>query len=405
MTSTLPEPLARFSTVEGVEVERAPEQWPAGFRAAGVTAGLKASGGADLAVIANEGRADAAAVRLTVNRFAAAPVLWTRQAAGDGRIRAVVANSGGANACTGPEGFQDTHATAERLGELLGVSAGDVAVASTGLIGERLPREKVLSGAEAACAGLRRATVEETARAIMTTDSKPKSAAVTLPGGSRIVGIAKGAGMLAPALATMLVFLCTDAEISPEEADAALGEACAVSFDHADSDGCMSTNDTVLLLSSGEASHEDAAAFTAGLTALCQDLAYQLIDDAEGAAHTIAVTVESAASVEDARTAARAVCRSNLVKTAIFGADPNWGRILSALGTTSCEFEPSQVSVRVNGVEVSRGGGLGEDRSLVDLGPREASIVIGLGAGEAEATILTSDLTHEYVHENSAYSS
>jgi glutamate N-acetyltransferase/amino-acid N-acetyltransferase len=401
----LPARLERFSTTSGVTVLRTPERWPEGFTSAAVTAGLKTSGAPDLMVLQNAGPSFAAAGVFTSNRFAAAPVLWSRQVLSDFQASLVVANSGGANACTGPEGFLDTHRTAEFAAQQTGVSAGDVVVASTGLIGEPLPMDRLLSGVEEAAANLRDASVEEAACAIMTTDSVPKRAEVTLSGGSRIVGIAKGAGMLAPQLATMLVFIATDAQVGQDALGKSLKEAAAVSFDHADADGCMSTNDTVVLLSSGAHSAEDSAEFTEALTALCQDLAYQLINDAEGASHTIAVTVEGAASLADAREVCRAISRSNLVKTAIFGADPNWGRILSSVGTTSAQFEPENVTVSMNEVVISRGGGLGEDRSLVDLTPREVSIVVDLGAGEASATILTSDLTHDYVHENSAYSS
>ncbi|GAA1353454.1 bifunctional glutamate N-acetyltransferase/amino-acid acetyltransferase ArgJ [Falsarthrobacter nasiphocae] len=405
MSHGIPAALSRFFAFPEAGVSREPESWPRGFLAAGVAAGIKASGGKDVMVLANRGPRFEAAGVYTSNRFAAAPVQWSRQALSDGQARLIVANSGGANACTGPEGFADTHATAEHAAAEAGVSAADVAVASTGLIGERLPLERLLAGVDGALGAAREDSVLEAAEAIMTTDSVPKRAEVPLPGGARIVGIAKGAGMLAPALATMLVFITTDAELSGGELDAALVRACAVSFDHADADGCMSTNDTVLLASSGAAGPVDTHAFTEALTALCQDLAYQLIDDAEGARHTAAVTVAGAASLADARETARAICRSNLVKTAIFGEDPNWGRILSAAGTSSAAFAPERVSVSINGVEVCRGGGLGEDRSLVDLSAREVEIVVDLNEGEASATILTSDLTHDYVHENSAYSS
>ncbi len=401
----LPPRLSRFLTVQGVEVSRAPAAWPKGFRAGGSAIGLKSTGAPDLMALVNAGPEHSAAGVFTSNRFAAAPVEWSRQVLADGRADLVIANSGGANACTGPEGFLDTHRTAEAAAEAAGVSAGDVVVASTGLIGERLPMDAVLPGVREVLASAEPGSVELAARAIMTTDTVPKRAEVLLPGGSRIVGIAKGAGMLAPQLATMLVFIATDASISSEDLSTALTAATSVSFDHADADGCMSTNDTVVALASGAHGQESLDDVTLGLTALCQDLAYQLIDDAEGAAHTIAVTVEGAASLADAREVCRAISRSNLVKTAIFGADPNWGRILSSVGTTRAEFDPSSVTVSMNGVVISRAGGLGEDRSLVDLSQREVSIVVSLGAGKAEATVLTSDLTHDYVHENSAYSS
>ncbi|WP_431711608.1 bifunctional glutamate N-acetyltransferase/amino-acid acetyltransferase ArgJ [Glutamicibacter uratoxydans] len=380
---------------------------PAGFSAAGVPAGLKSTGANDVVLIRNHGPEFAAAAVFTSNRVAAAPVHWSRQVISDGRADAIILNSGGANACTGAEGFGNTHRTAEYTAQLLGVSASDVLVASTGLIGVQLPMEKLLPGVEAASqqlgsgeeAGLSAAT------GIMTTDTVPKQA-VRQGNGYRIGGIAKGAGMLAPGLATMLVVLTTDAKLSPSELDTALRQATAVSFDRADSDGCMSTNDTVALLASGASSvTPQLAEFTELLTELCQELARALIDDAEGADHTIAVRTFNAASEADALEVSRAVSRSNLVKTAIFGRDPNWGRVLSEVGTTQAAFEPDELNVSINGVMVCRAGGVGEDRELVNLDAREVSIDIDLNAGSAEATILTNDLTHDYVHENSAYSS
>ena len=388
---------------------------PHGFSAAGVTAGLK-SNGRDVAVLVNHGPTKHAAAVFTTNSFAAAPVMWSRQVLSDARTDAVVLNSGGANACTGPEGFQDTHATAERLAEQLSttgadVSATDVVVCSTGLIGERLNMEALLPGVDQAVAELSPTAAGgiAAAEAIMTTDSHHKVAEVRREHFT-VGGMAKGAGMLAPGMATMLAVLTTDAVISPAELDAALRKAVRVTFNRADSDGCMSTNDTVLAMASGahpQADHAgvDLTEFENALTGVCADLTRQLINDAEGAAHTIEVRTVGAPSEADAETVSRAVARSNLFKTAIFGQDPNWGRILSAVGTTEVAFDPGAVDVAVNGVWICRGGGIGEDRSLVDLTERGVHVLIDLGAGDAEATILTNDLTHDYVHENSAYSS
>ncbi|KHL00566.1 bifunctional glutamate N-acetyltransferase/amino-acid acetyltransferase ArgJ [Sinomonas humi] len=383
---------------------------PKGFRAAGVTAGIKASGKPDLALVVNDGPEKNVAAVFTSNRVAAAPVRWSRQAVSDGRADAVVLNSGGANACTGPQGFQNAHKMAEKTADVLGISAADVVVCSTGLIGEQLPMDKVLTGVDAAAAALADDGGHSAAVAIMTTDTVPKEALFTGADAAgttyTIGGIAKGAGMLAPGLATMLVVLTTDAAAAPEMLDAALRDATRVTFDRADSDGCMSTNDTVVLLSSGASNAVPGAAdFTAGLTQVCAELARKLIGDAEGASHDIAIRAFNAASESDAEVVARAVARSNLFKTAIFGKDPNWGRVLSAVGTTDAVFDPDELSVAINGVQVCQKGGIGEDRSLVDLEPRDVLVEIDLQAGEAEATILTNDLTHDYVHENSAYSS
>lgn len=382
----------------------------AGFTAAGVTAGLK-SAGRDLALVVNTGPQRHAAAVFTSNRVAAAPVLWSRQAVSDGRADAVVLNSGGANACTGPEGFADTHHTAERVAQALDISAQDVLVCSTGLIGERLDMGALLPAVDAAAAALTDddGAAAAAAEAIRTTDTVSKTAQ---SGGTGFVvgGMAKGAGMLAPGMATMLAVLTTDAVITQPDLDAALREAVRVSFNRADSDGCMSTNDTVVALASGahpeaDASGVDLSEFQAALTEVCRDLAAQLIADAEGAHHEIAITTIHAANEDEAETAGRAVARSNLFKTAIFGRDPNWGRILSAVGTTDVAFDPATIDVAVNGVWICRGGGIGEDRSLVDLSGRQVEITIDLKFGDAEATILTNDLTHDYVHENSAYSS
>jgi glutamate N-acetyltransferase/amino-acid N-acetyltransferase len=384
---------------------------PGGFRAAGVRAGLKASGKSDVALVVNDGPLKHAAAVFTSNRVAAAPVLWSRQVVSDGRVDAVVLNSGGANACTGTEGFRNTHRTAEITAELLGVSAADVFVCSTGLIGEQLPMDKLLRGVSAAAGALSAAGGAAAAEAIMTTDTVSKEARYpaspdTPSEGYSIGGMAKGAGMLAPGLATMLVVLTTDAVLSPGQLDAALRAAVRVSFDRTDADGCMSTNDTVVLLASGASGvPANPEQFASALTEVCLDLAAQLIQDAEGASHTIAITTVNAASEADAETVGRAVARSNLFKTAIFGNDPNWGRVLAAVGTTDAAFEPDRLNVAMNGVQICRNGGIGDPRELVDLSGRDVAVEIDLAAGTASATIWTNDLTHEYVHENSAYSS
>jgi len=374
-----------------------------GFRASGVAAGLKASGGLDVAVVLNDGpRFDAAGV-FTSNRVQAAPVRWSREVLRHGQVRAVVLNSGGANACTGPAGFQDTHATAEHAAAALGIGAADVAVCSTGLIGERLPMPALLSGVTAALDAASAEGGGAAAEAIMTTDTRPKMAAVT-GDGFTVGGMAKGAGMLAPGLATMLVVLTTDAAADPSTLDKVLRDACRVTFDRVDSDGCMSTNDTVLLLSSGAAATPSPAALAAAVTAVCADLAAQLLSDAEGSTKDIEIAVVNAASEDDAVEVGRAIARSNLVKTAFFGNDPNWGRILSAVGTTAAAFDPDEVDVTVNGVPVCVGGAAGADRSTVDLSGRAVAVAVDLHAGSARATIATNDLSLAYVHENSAYS-
>ncbi len=375
-----------------------------GFRAAGVAAGLKSSGLLDIALVVNDGPERSAAGVFTGNRVKAAPVVWTQQVVRDGRVDAVVLNSGGANACTGPAGFQDTHATAEWAAMALGVSAGDVAVCSTGLIGERLPIDRLLAGVDVAVPLLAVAGADDAARAIMTTDSVPKQA-VAVGAGFLVGGMAKGAGMLAPGLATMLVVLTTDAVVEPDRLDAVLRRASAATFDRVDSDGCMSTNDTVLLLASGASGTTPTDdELLAAVETVCADLSRQLIDDAEGSTKSIAVTVTRAASVGDAVTVARAVSRSNLLKCAIHGEDPNWGRVLSAVGTTDAVFEPEHLAVALNGVWVCRDGAAAEDRGKADLSAREVDITVDLGAGADEATVWTNDLTAAYVHENSAYS-
>lgn len=381
---------------------------PRGFRAAGVTAGLKASGRPDLALVVNDGPLQSAAAVFTSNRFPAAPVLWTRQAVADGELHAVVLNSGGANACTGPEGFADTHRTAEYVADVLGadgaaVGAGEVGVCSTGLIGERLPMDLVLTGVDAAASALSADGGTDAAIAIMTTDTVPKVATVR-GDGFTVGGMAKGAGMLAPGLATMLVVITTDAVAHPDTLAQALAAATRVTFDRIDSDGCMSTNDTVIAMASGAAMVQPSAADLAeAITAACAELALQLIGDAEGASKDIAITVSHAQTEDDAVEVARAVARSNLLKCAIHGEDPNWGRVLSAIGTTSAAFDSGEVDVAINGVWVCRGGAVGESRDLVDMSARTVRIAIDLAAGASEATVWTNDLTADYVHENSAY--
>jgi glutamate N-acetyltransferase/amino-acid N-acetyltransferase len=378
---------------------------PLGFRAAGVAAGLKQSGQPDVAVVLNDGPSRSAAAVFTSNRVQAAPVTWTRQVVKGGRVRAVVLNSGGANACTGAPGFQDTHATAEHLAATIGESAGEIAVCSTGLIGERLPMDKLLPGVDIAVAEASRSGGLAAADAIRTTDKVVKIAFRRGTGGYTIGGMAKGAGMLAPSLATMLCVLTTDADLPPARLDGALRSATAVTFDRLDTDGCMSTNDTVLLLASGAAGvSPDAADFIVTLIEVCADLARQLQLDAEGAEKMITIEVVGAASEADAVTAGRAIARNNLLKCAIGGEDPNWGRVLSAVGTTDAVFEPDRLNVAINGIWVCRQGAAGEERSKVDLTPKDVTITVDLAAGPHSAIILTTDLTVAYVHENSAYS-
>ncbi|HUK69935.1 MAG TPA: bifunctional ornithine acetyltransferase/N-acetylglutamate synthase [Streptosporangiaceae bacterium] len=408
---------------------------PIGFRAAGVAAGLK-SGGRDVAVVVNDGPSRAAAAVFTSNRVKAAPVRWTQQVLRGGRVRAVVLNSGGANACTGAVGFQDTHATAERLAAALDDSAGEIAVCSTGLIGERLAMEALLPGVDAAVAALSRAGGLAAADAIRTTDTVVKiafrkSGAAPAAGAAQVRagagaagagaaraseasagaasrytvgGMAKGAGMLAPALATMLCVLTTDADLDASGLDSALRAAVAHTFDRVDTDGCMSTNDTVVLLASGASGvRPDPAEFTSVVTAVCADLARQLVADAEGSTKTVAVEAIGAASEADALTAARAVARSSLLKCALAGEDPNWGRVVAAVGTTDAAFEPDRLNVAINGVWVCRAGCAGDDRSKADLRTRDVTITVDLSAGLHAATVWTTDLTAAYVHENSAY--
>ncbi len=377
-----------------------------GFTAAGVKAGIKASGNHDLALVVNQGPAKVAAGVFTTNRFQAAPVVWSIDVLAGGSLDAVVLNSGGANACTGADGLADARAMAETTASVLKTTPKQVAVCSTGLIGVRLPMEAVRQGIVGAAERLTPEGGSDAALAIMTTDTVSKQAAVTSEAGWTVGGMAKGAGMLAPALATMLVVVTTDADLTAEQADQTLRAATRVTFDRTDSDGCMSTNDTVLLLASGASGvAPDLDAFTEALTSVCASLARQLLTDAEGSSHDIAVTVVNAATEDEAVDVARCVTRSNLFKTAIFGNDPNWGRVLASAGTSRATFDPDQVSVSFNGVRVFDRGALGEDRSLVDLTPREVDVEIDLAAGSASATVWTNDLTYDYVKENAEYSS
>lgn len=378
---------------------------PKGFLASGVAAGIKASGAKDLALVVNQGPGHAAAGVFTSNRVFAAPVGLSRKAVADGQLRAIVLNSGGANAATGKPGYDDAVATAQAVAGALGCAWDEVAVCSTGLIGARLPMDAVLGGIAQAAHDLSDQGGDAAAHAICTTDTHAKQA-VAQGEGYTIGGMAKGAGMLAPALATMLVVITTDAAIEPDDLDTALRTATGLTFDRIDSDGCMSTNDTVLCLASGASGVvPDLDRFTTDLTRVCWDLARQLIGDAEGASHDIAIEVRGAATTDDALEVARSIGRNNLVKCAIFGNDPNWGRILAAIGVTRAAFQPERIDVAVNGVQVCRSGGIGDDRALVDLAPRECQVIVDLHAGESAATIWTNDLTYGYVKENAEYPS
>jgi glutamate N-acetyltransferase/amino-acid N-acetyltransferase len=383
----------------------------AGFSAAGVACGLKSTGKKDFAMVRNLGPLKNVAAVFTSNRCKANPILWSQQVMADPQVEAIVLNSGGANCYTGARGFQTTHATAEAVAERLGVSAGDVLVCSTGLIGDQLDLDKLKTGvwdsglSVLSDAGSSEQAGIDAAHAIMTTDSVPKMSVVA-GAGYTIGGMAKGAGMLAPGLATMLVVITTDAVLTSAQLDSALRASTRVTFDRLDSDGCMSTNDQVTLMASGASGVEpELDEFTTHLTEVCRDLALQLQQDAEGASHNIHITVTGAASEQDAVDVARAVSRSNLFKAAIFGNDPNWGRVLAAVGTTSAEFDPYNIDVSFNGIQVCTAGEPDQSRDLVDLTPREVDIQIELHTGAAQATIWTNDLTHDYVHENSAYAS
>ena len=376
---------------------------PKGFRGAAVAAGLKSSGALDLTIIENTGpRFDAAAV-YTTNKVVAAPVIWSREVTKGKLVRAAVLNSGGANACTGPQGFADTHHTAEKVADLLGISSGEVVVCSTGLIGELLPMPKIFAGIESIAKALKSESLDDVARAIMTTDSVPKVATLSISG-VEFAGIAKGAGMLAPALATMLSVVMTDA-VLPENAQEIFSRVTDRTYNRIDSDGCTSTNDTVLLMGSGASSVSlSDVEFEGALMEICGSLAAQLIADAEGSTKTVAITIKGAATEEDAVEVARACARNNLLKCAIFGADPNWGRVLAAVGTADAQMDALNIDVILNGIHVAKESAPFEDKNKVSFADRLVSLEVNLNIGTASATVMTNDLSHDYVHENSAYS-
>jgi glutamate N-acetyltransferase/amino-acid N-acetyltransferase len=376
---------------------------PKGFRGAAIAAGLKSSGALDLTLIVNDGpRFDAAAV-YTTNKVVAAPVIWSREVTKGKLVRAAVLNSGGANACTGPQGFADTHQTAEKVGELLNISSGEVVVCSTGLIGEHLPMPKIISGLESIATTLKMESLDDVSRAIMTTDSVPKVATSSI-NGSEFAGIAKGAGMLAPALATMLSIVMTDA-VLPVDVQEIFTRVADRTFNRIDSDGCTSTNDTVLLMGSGASGVElGEAELEAALMEICESLASQLIADAEGSTKTVAITVKGAATEIEAVEVARACARNNLLKCAIFGADPNWGRVLAAVGTADAQMDALNIDVFLNGIHVAKQSAPFEDKNLVSFEDRLVELEVNLNVGNATATVMTNDLSHDYVHENSAYS-
>lgn len=378
---------------------------PTGFRAAAVAAGLKSSGATDLALIVNEGPIRSAAAVFTKNKVQAAPVIWSREVIKDGEVSAVLINSGGANACTGPLGFQDTHRSAEKTAERLSISSGDVFICSTGLIGVRLPMERMMQGIDIATNDLKEGNLEPIARAMMTTDSVPKMAARS-GDGWQIVGMAKGAGMLAPSLATMLVVVMTDALVDSDFLDRSLRHVTAKTFDRIDSDGCMSTNDTVLIVASGSSGNRPSEQeFIEALFPVCEELAHGLISDAEGHTKVVRIDVKGAITEDDAVEVARSIARNNLLKCAINGEDPNWGRILAAIGTTSAQFDATKIDVSINGVQVCLASAPGQDRKLVDMSSKDVVIEIDLHAGKQAARVWTNDLSAMYVHENSAYSS
>ena len=372
---------------------------PSGFIGGAVAAGLKSSGALDLTIIENQGPEFSAAAVFTSNKVIAAPVIWSKEVMKGSLVRAVVLNSGGANACTGPQGFADTHKTAEVVAEKLNVSSGEIVVCSTGLIGELLPMEKILAGIDGIVPVMKNECLDQCSRAIMTTDSVPK-VATSVNDGVTTTGIAKGAGMLAPALATMLSVVMTDGRL-PADIDCMWKRVTDRTFNRIDSDGCTSTNDTVLLMGSGASgtfvSEEE-------LTKVCASLAAQLIADAEGSTKTVAITVTGAASEKDAVEVGRACARNNLLKCAIFGADPNWGRVLAAVGTAEAEIDPIKIDVVLNGISVAKNGAADQDKNLVNFDGRLVTIEIELHQGAHAATIYTNDLSHDYVHENSAYS-
>ena len=379
-------------------------KFPQGFKSASIAAGLKSTGALDLTLIQNQGPLFIGAAVFTSNKVVAAPVIWSRQVAKGGTVRAAVLNSGGANACTGPQGFADTHKTAEHVGHLLNVSAGEVIVCSTGLIGEFLPMEKILTGLDAIAPVLSSDGLQTSAQAIMTTDSVPKIATATI-NGAEFAAIAKGAGMLAPALATMLSVVMTDAVVS-HNAQEIFQRVTDRTYNRIDSDGCTSTNDTVLFMASGASgvsvSDSDLEAI---LMKVCGSLADQLIADAEGSTKTVAIKVVNAATEKDAVEVGRACARNNLLKAAIFGGDPNWGRVLAAAGTADAHLDPLTIDVKLNGVQVCTNSAPDADKSTVNFSARLVEIEIDLKVGSSTATILTNDLSHDYVHENSAYSS
>lgn len=376
---------------------------PKGFRGAAIAAGLKSSGALDLTIIENTGpRFDAAAV-YTSNKVVAAPVIWSREVTKGKLVRAAVLNSGGANACTGPQGFADTHHTAEKVADLLGISSGEVVVCSTGLIGELLPMPKIFSGLESIATVLKSDSLDDVSRAIMTTDSVPKVATVSISG-VEFAGIAKGAGMLAPALATMLSVVMTDA-VLPQNAQEIFSRVADRTYNRIDSDGCTSTNDTVLLMGSGASTVSlSDVEFESALMEICGSLAAQLIADAEGSTKTVAITIKGAATEEDAVEVARACARNNLLKCAIFGADPNWGRVLAAVGTADAQMDALNIDVILNGIHVAKESAPFEDKNKVSFADRLVSLEVNLNIGTASATVMTNDLSHDYVHENSAYS-
>ena len=374
---------------------------PRGFVSGSVAAGLKSTGALDLTIIQNLGPNNFGTAVYTTNKVVAAPVIWSRQVTKGEAVSAVILNSGGANACTGPQGFADTHESAELVAKKLNISSGEVVVCSTGLIGEFLPMAKIESGIHQI--NLSDSGFEESAKAIMTTDSVPKMASIASKGAT-FSGIAKGAGMLAPAMATMLSVVMTDAEVDPADAKSAFARAVELTYNRIDSDGCTSTNDTVLLMASGASGVRlSGTELLDALTEVCGSLSAQLIADAEGSSKTVAIKVVNAASEEDAVNVGRANARNNLLKCAIFGGDPNWGRVLAATGTADASFDPLNVDVKLNGVLVCKASAPAEDRNLVNFDNRLVEIEINLNAGTSSATILTNDLTHDYVHENSAY--
>ena len=376
---------------------------PQGFVGAACAAGLKSTGASDLTLIENTGPSFFGSAVFTSNKVVAAPVIWSRQVVKGQVVRAVVLNSGGANACTGPQGFADTHKTAEKVGELLNISSGEVVVCSTGLIGELLPMEKIVAGLEKIAPVLHMDSLQECAQAIMTTDSVPKIAQAAL-GNVQVAGIAKGAGMLAPALATMLSVVMTDAVVS-EKASAIFAKVTDRTYNRIDSDGCTSTNDTVLFMASGASGQSLSDAELEDLLMnVCGSLASQLIEDAEGSTKSVAITVNNAMSESDAVEVARACARNNLLKAAIFGGDPNWGRVLAAVGTANAHMDPLTIDVSLNGIQVCSNSAPDADKSAVDFSNRLVEIVIDLKVGKASATVMTNDLSHDYVHENSAYS-